>query len=124
MQNIIDKQEKEIEKLKQTIEENKNEYFENYNQLKQKYNTEIDLLSGVEVENKQVIKSNSKNAMLLQSIRFLMERVPENYKRMYVTFEEIVKKDIKNKKTYSSLTVAQRDVIKRGLKLNKTKFLN
>ena len=116
MQNIITKQEKEIEDLKQEIVDNKDEYKKNYYKLKEKYNVEIELLSGVELENSQVVESKSENAILLKSIRTLIDRVPPKYKNMYNNFENIVVKDIKNKKTHTSLTIKQRNVIEIGLK--------
>ena len=124
MQNIITKQEKEIEDLKQEIVDNKDEYKKNYYKLKEKYNVEIELLSGVELENSQVVESKSENAILLKSIRTLIDRVPPKYKNMYNNFENIVVKDIKNKKTHTSLSIKQRNVIEIGLEHQKITSIN
>ena len=124
MQNIITKQEKEIEDLKQEIVDNKNEYKKNYYKLKEKYNDEIDLLSGVELKHNEVAKSESENVVWLHSIRFLLEHSSNSYRKMYSNFENIVVKDIKNKKTHSSLTVNQRTTIQNGLEYQKITSIN
>ena len=124
MQNIITKQEKEIEDLKQEIVDNKDEYKKNYYKLKEKYNDEIDLLSGVELKHNEVAKSESENVVWLHSIRFLLEHSSNSYRKMYSNFENIVVKDIKNKKTHSSLTVNQRTTIQNGLEYQKITSIN
>ena len=124
MQNIITKQEKEIEDLKQEIVDNKDEYKKNYYKLKEKYNDEIDLLSGVELKHNEVAKSESENVVWLHSIRFLLEHSKNSYRKMYSNFENIVVKDIKNKKTHSSLTVNQRTAIQNGLEYQKITSIN
>ena len=124
MQNIITKQEKEIEDLKQEIVDNKDEYKKNYYKLKEKYNDEIDLLSGVELKHNEVAKSESENVVWLHSIRFLLEHSKNCYRKMYSNFENIVVKDIKNKKTHSSLTVNQRTTIQNGLEYQKITSIN
>jgi len=124
MQNIITKQEKEIEDLKQEIVDNKDEYKKNYYKLKEKYNDEIDLLSGVELKHNEVAKSESENVVWLHSIRFLLEHSKNRYRKMYSNFENIVVKDIKNKKTHSSLTVNQRTAIQNGLEYQKITSIN
>ena len=124
MQNIITKQEIEIEDLKQEIVDNKDEYKKNYYKLKEKYNDEIDLLSGVELKHNEVAKSESENVVWLHSIRFLLEHSSNSYRKMYSNFENIVVKDIKNKKTHSSLTVNQRTTIQNGLEYQKITSIN
>jgi|2_EtaG_2_1085320.scaffolds.fasta_scaffold35170_1 hypothetical protein len=115
MQNIIDVQNKKIEKLKQENQDNKNNFDERISDLKMKYKAQMELLAGVELKNSEIVNTKSEHAILLQSIRLLLERTPNSYSKMYSNFERIVKKDISNQVSHSSLTPKQRNTIEKGL---------
>ncbi len=115
MENIIDEQKKKIIELEQEKQDIKNKFDERVRELREKFSTEIELMAGVEAENSEVVKSKSEHAMLLQSIRILLEHTPDSYSEMYSNFERIVKKDISNQASHSSLTPKMKKVIEKGL---------
>ncbi len=116
MENIIDEQKKKIIKLEQETQDIKNKYSKQVSELREKFSTEIELMAGVELENREVVKSKSKNAILLQNIRILLEHSSESFQDMYSNFERTVKKDISNQASHSSLSPKQIKAVDNGLK--------
>ena len=116
MEKIIDEQKKKIIKLEQETQDIKNKYSKQVSELREKFSTEIELMAGVEVKNSKVVKTKSKNAVLLQNIRILQEHSSDSYRDMYSNFERTVKKDISNQASHSSLSPKQIKAVDNGLK--------
>ena len=114
MQEIISKQEKQIENLKKQIDDNKITYQTSYDKLNAKFQAEIEILSGVEPETIEAVEP-SVHAVWLQKIRVLCDHSKGSYRKMLEDFARLVRRDIKGNKPHSTLSVKQKNVIDSGL---------
>ena len=115
MQEIIFKQEKQIEDLKKQIDDDRIIYQKNYDKLKSKFNTEMEILAGVEPETVKALEP-SVHAVWLQKIRVLSKHSTGYYNKMLGDFSRLVERDIKNNKPHSTLSAKQKKVIDDGIK--------